>query len=233
MDNIEQLLESTSIKNIVQGIMIAESIGYDIKAYIQKRMTVYNMSERFQYRLIKEDAKTIEKMNKQTRFNWGRKALKDLDILLSDAVLNEMLKAKDFYLSYNNLTSIEGIQKLTKLTCLDLDSNLLTDIEPLEKLTKLRVLDLGDNKLTSIKSLSKLTNLTLLNLSYNQITSTEGLEKLIDLEALELSYNSLTSLKGLRKLTKLEHLHLRDNHDITTSQIATLQAALPNCKIYY
>ena len=55
--NLEQLLESTSIKNIVQGIMIAESIGYDIKAYIQKRMTVYNMSERFQYRLIKEDAK--------------------------------------------------------------------------------------------------------------------------------------------------------------------------------
>ena len=50
---------------------------------------------------------------------------------------------------------------------------------------------------------------------------------------LVLSKNQLTEVpKGLEKLTQLKKLYLEDNPDLTKAQIAELQKALPNCKIY-
>jgi Leucine-rich repeat (LRR) protein len=48
---------------------------------------------------------------------------------------------------------------------------------------------------------------------------------------LELYENQLTDVKGLEKLTQLERLSLDDNPDLTKSQIAELQKALPKCDI--
>ena len=60
----------------------------------------------------------------------------------------------------------------------------------------------------------------------------KGLEKLTQLEKLWLGDNSLTDVKGMEKLTELEELRLYKNPDLTKAQIAELQKALPNCKIY-
>ena len=48
---------------------------------------------------------------------------------------------------------------------------------------------------------------------------------------LVLFANRLTDLKGLEKLTQLTFLDLCFNPDLTKSQIAQLQKALPKCKI--
>ena len=50
---------------------------------------------------------------------------------------------------------------------------------------------------------------------------------------LYLGYNQLTEVpKGLEKLTQIKELNLKYNPALTKAQIATLQRALPNCKIF-
>ncbi len=100
----------------------------------------------------------------------------------------------------------------------------------LEEVTSLY---LKNKQLTSVKGLEKCTQLTYLLLGSNQLTDTDvkGLLNLTNLDRLDLDNNQLTDLKGLEKLTKLEVLWIRNNHDITKSQIAELQKALPRCLI--
>jgi len=102
-------------------------------------------------------------------------------------------------------------------------------------LEKVKSLNLDYNQLTNVKDLEKLTQLTGLSLNENKLTDVKGLEKLTQLKTLKLlslAYNQLTDVKGLEKLTNLERLYLSDNPDLTKSQIAELQKALPKCKIH-
>ena len=87
-------------------------------------------------------------------------------------------------------------------------------------------------KLISEKGLEKCTQLTRLVLIQNQLTDVTGLEKLTNLKTLNLGGNKLTDVKGLEKLTRLTELDLQENPDLTKAQIAELQKALPECKIY-
>jgi len=142
------------------------------------------------------------------------------DLLLNKAE-GKTIKDKLLYLtnlkvlglSYNNLTSLEGIDKLTNLEELDLYNNKLTNLEGIDKLTNLKSLGLSGNKLTNLpKGIDKLTNLKSLGLSYNKLTNLpKGIDKLTNLKRLYLSDNELTSLKGIDKLTNLEVLKLSDN----------------------
>ena len=76
-----------------------------------------------------------------------------------------------------------------------------------------------------------LEKVTWVNLNFNKLTDVKGLEKLTELETLHLAFNQLTDVKGLEKLTQLKVLYLQYNPDITKTQIAELQKALPMCDI--
>ena len=65
------------------------------------------------------------------------------------------------------LTSVKGLENLTKLDELFLNANQLTDVKGLEKLTKLTILDLSNNQLTDVKPLEKLAQLRALHLHNN------------------------------------------------------------------
>ena len=122
---------------------------------------------------------------------------------------------------------------LKKVTELDLRRNQLKDVAGLEKLTRVVRLHFGHNQLTNLTGLEKLTQLKELSLSYNNLTGIpKGLEKLTQLEVLYLDDNALVDLKGLENLTQLEQLSLKTNPDITKAQIAELQKALPQCRIF-
>jgi Leucine-rich repeat (LRR) protein len=57
-------------------------------------------------------------------------------------------------LSFNNLTKIEGLESLTKLTDLSLFNNKIDRIEGLDSLANLNVLSLGNNSLKNLDSVS-------------------------------------------------------------------------------
>lgn len=66
----------------------------------------------------------------------------------------------------NDISNIEGIDKLQTLEELYVGLNLLKDVTPLSNLTNLRCLGLrGNSRVSDISSLSKLTNLVSINLS--------------------------------------------------------------------
>ena len=159
-----------------------------------------------------------------------RKAAKKPTGELTKADLEKVTRL-DFH--NDQLTDVTALEKCTQLKYLDLTDNKLTEApKGLEKLTKLTFLELRGNQLTEVpKELEKLTKLTRLRLDYNKLTDVKGLEKLTQLERLWLDDNQLTSVKGLEKLTKLTDLFLHDNPDLTKTQIAELQKALPKCQI--
>ena len=81
-----------------------------------------------------ESAKLIEaKIRKAAGKPKGELTKADLD------------KVTKLYISYNQLTSVKGLEKLTQLETLNLKDNELSDVKGLEKLTQLKVLRLIDN----------------------------------------------------------------------------------------
>ena len=122
---------------------------------------------------------------------------------------------------------------LKKVTELDLRSIEMKNVAGLEKLTRVVRLHFGHNQLTNLTGLEKHTQLKELSLSYNNLTVIpKGLEKLAQLEVLYLDDNALVDLTGLINLKQLKQLSLKTNPDITKAQIAELQRALPQCRIF-
>ena len=116
------------------------------------------------------------------------------------------------YCSYNNLTSLKGIENLTNLTILNCYNNNLTSLNGIENLTNLTELNCTYNKLTSLKGIENLTNLKELDCSDNNLTSLNGIENLTNLTILYCSNNKLRSLKGIENLTNLTILNCSFNN---------------------
>eukprot|EP01060_Flectonema_neradi_P008981 TRINITY_DN1642_c0_g1_i1.p1 TRINITY_DN1642_c0_g1~~TRINITY_DN1642_c0_g1_i1.p1 ORF type:complete len:352 (+),score=67.92 TRINITY_DN1642_c0_g1_i1:779-1834(+) len=66
---------------------------------------------------------------------------------------------RKLYLSENNISSIDGIECLSKLEILHLSSNEITRVEPLDKLERLISLDLAGNQILHFSELARLQNL--------------------------------------------------------------------------
>ena len=122
------------------------------------------------------------------------------------------------YSSYsddNKITSAKGIEKLTGLTSLELNSNQLTSID-LSANTNLANVSLYSNQLTSI-NLSNDSASTDLNLNNNQITDID-LSNNTALTTLYLTHNQLTSI-DLSNNISLQGLYL-DNNNITSLDLS-------------
>ena len=103
-----------------------------------------------------------------------RKELKKPTGELTKADLEKVTKLDLSCLNFSKLINkkltevAQGLEKLTELERLHLETNQLTDVNGLEKLTQLTELDLGYNRLTVVpKGLEKLTQLTWLSLQGN------------------------------------------------------------------
>jgi len=104
-----------------------------------------------------------------------------------------------------NLNSLEGIEKLTALTHLDLSRNQLNDIYHLCVLDKLEELCLSDNNIYNLFPLCTLKSLRVLDLASNQIDDISHLYKLQNLEFVNLIGNPLSDAQvdKLKKHVKL------------------------------
>jgi len=163
------------------------------------------------------------------------KQLDELDLTgnkLSDITcLSELTHFNSLYLSFNNLTQLQPLEKHNNLLALTLDENQLDDLTPLAGLSKLNLLSLNSNKISDLRPITKLIYLKYLYLGENQIVDINSLKGLDNLVILDLSKNQLTNVKALGELTKLRSLNLLDNEGLKVAEIQGLQKALPNCEI--
>ena len=91
---------------------------------------------------------------------------------------------------------------------------MIEEIEGLEKITSLTSLDLYGNQIAHIKGLESLSpSLTYLDLSFNSIHKIQNLEALVNLEELYLVNNKISEIpeKELDSLQRLKFLELGSN----------------------
>ena len=155
--------------------------------------------------------KALRRIEQEKRLKTGELDLKQCELAEIPKEVNQLTWLETLDLSFNKITEIQNLDKLSNLTLLDLSFNQITVIKNLDKLNNLSQLELSYNQITTIQNLDKLNNLSQLDLSYNQITAIQNLDKLNNLSQLDFSYNQITTIQNLDKLNNLNHLDLAKN----------------------
>ena len=119
----------------------------------------------------------------------------------------------------------------------------ISSIQGVEKLTALKELNISDQLIESIPPLGSLKLLDRLTLSLNHLGDIKGLESLISLQSLDLSWNpSFHSLDSenpldpvipLADLTSLNTLDLSCVFNMTENSVNALRKKLPNAEILF
>ncbi|KAK4254784.1 hypothetical protein QN277_010113 [Acacia crassicarpa] len=116
------------------------------------------------------------------------------------------------YLRDNLLSTLGGVEILTRVKVLDLSFNEFKGpgFEPLENCIVLQQLYLAGNQITSMASLPHLPNLEFLSVAQNKL-KTLAMASQPRLQVLAASKNRISTLKGFPYLPVLEHLRLEEN----------------------
>jgi protein phosphatase 1 regulatory subunit 7 len=120
---------------------------------------------------------------------------------------------KDLILRSNLISSMEGIDELTKLTKLELYDNQLEEISHINQLTLLTILDLSFNSIRTMAPVAACPLLEELYLAQNKLKVIEGLNNMSKLRVLDLGANRIRSMSGcgLSTLVELQSLWLGKN----------------------
>ncbi|KAL2555215.1 Leucine-rich repeat (LRR) family protein [Forsythia ovata] len=129
---------------------------------------------------------------------------------------------KELYVSKNEVTKMEEIERFPLLQILELGSNRLRVMENLQNLTSLQELWLGRNRIRAI-NLCGLKCIKKLSLQSNRLTSMTGLEECVALEELYLSHNGIAKMEGLTSLVNLRLLDVAANKLTEINDIAKLE----------
>ncbi len=93
--------------------------------------------------------------------------------------LDQLPKLEKLDLSYNDLSEITGLDKLTNLKWLDLSENFnIENVKGLESLKSLKYVNLYSNKVADISLLNNLKKLKEVNIAHNQISIKEARQQL-------------------------------------------------------
>jgi Leucine-rich repeat (LRR) protein len=118
----------------------------------------------------------------------------DNTILIKNIIFNVFKNLEELYLKNNQLSNIDGIDKLYNLKKVVIQDNQITDITSLIPLENLTYLNLKNNNISSFNGLESLKNLTYLDLSYNKISDLGNLSALKKLIFLDLSHNLINEI---------------------------------------
>jgi len=116
--------------------------------------------------------------------------------------------------SHNQISSIQGLPDLQKLTVLDLSNNNITDVTSLMLLTELNQLNLSNNALTSINGIESMLQLHVLKIAYNQIEALPPFQLTCQLVSIDASHNLLTDLEPLAGLPWLNNVNVDYNPEL-------------------
>ncbi|XP_027366103.1 187-kDa microtubule-associated protein AIR9 isoform X1 [Abrus precatorius] len=131
---------------------------------------------------------------------------------LNASGLNLSSNLEFVYLRDNLLSTLEGVEILTRVKVLDLSFNEFKGpgFEPLENCKVLQQLYLAGNQITSLASLPQLPNLEFLSVAQNKLKSLTMASQ-PRLQVLAASKNRISTLKGFPYLPVLEHLRVEEN----------------------
>ncbi|MBC1605506.1 hypothetical protein HCJ39_12360 [Listeria rocourtiae] len=130
---------------------------------------------------------------------------------ISDIGMLENTNIRNLNMYDNQITSLNGVEKLSELTQLDVGKNQIKDIAPLKTLTNLTILRLNSNQITDITPIKSFVNLTRLELFANKLTSFSVLATLTGLESLDVTETGIDELTYVSKLDKLSYLKANRN----------------------
>lgn len=131
---------------------------------------------------------------------------------LSAGGLNLTPNLEFVYLRDNLLSTLEGVEILTRVKVLDLSFNDFKGpgFEPLGNCKALQQLYLAGNQITSLASLPQFPNLEFLSVAQNKLKSL-AMASQPRLQVLAASKNKISTLKGFPHLPVLEHLRVEEN----------------------
>lgn len=155
------------------------------------------------------DLKPLARLNKLWSLDLSQNNIASAHLSDITSALSTSLIILD--LSGNRLTTLDGMERFTKLTGLYLNNNQLSDLTPLYSLKDLFLLFADSNRIEEVQPLANLTNLVILSLNKNVIKEVRPLANLYNLQALMLIGNQITEISSLSSLTKLTYLDLRNN----------------------
>jgi len=107
---------------------------------------------------------------------------------------------RSLMLDNNNISRIEGLDRMTELRSLHLGGNRISQIEGLESNLDLRHLNLESNALTCVANVRHLVNLESLNMSCNRVDNLEDIAELKELPKLsnmDISRNTIEAEEGV------------------------------------
>ncbi|CEK36469.1 putative internalin,Internalin-A precursor,Leucine Rich repeats (2 copies) [[Clostridium] sordellii] len=152
---------------------------------------------------------TIEKLNNYTGINDS----KSLTLIRKDITnlegIEHLKKITDLNLSYNNIENINPLKEMKQITDLKLSYNNIKNIESLKSLPSLDYINISNNKIKELPILSD--TLTYLYASNNMLSDMSTIGHLRNLRYLDLSYNDITDMSVIGKLFKLKNLNLSHN----------------------
>lgn len=139
---------------------------------------------------------------------------------LTASGLNLSLNLEFVYLRDNLLSTLEGVEILSRVKVLDLSFNDFKGpgFEPLENCKALQQLYLAGNQITSLASLPQLPNLEFLSVAQNKLKSL-SMASQPRLQVLAASKNKISTLKGFPHLPVLEHLRVEENPILKMSHL--------------
>jgi hypothetical protein len=155
--------------------------------------------------------------------SWDRNFVK-----CNTAFCNYARKWPKVFLKEKNLDRIPGcLENFTSLNELYLSNNDISKIDGLEKMDNLKILAINSNRVNKIEGLDDLDKLTHLSLTGNRISKLEGLDNLKKLESLHLEDNriNLGNVERISLPGRLEELWL-DNNGITGEKLFDLEMHL-------
>jgi hypothetical protein len=112
-----------------------------------------------------------------------------------------------------------GWQFVEQVTRLDCSSRGVVGIDGLDRLTSLTDLNLAGNQIYTVAPLLPLTGLTRVNLSGNGLKDANSLSQLSQLSDLDLSNNQLTFIAPLSQLRGLTRLNLSGNYAVQPNDL--------------